>query len=320
LSLLEVRELKKEFRVQESFLSRRSRAVRAVNGVSFSLEKGETLGLVGESGCGKTTLGRMISRLTGRTSGEASFDGQDLFGLQGPALRRVRRRIQMIFQDPFASLDPRMTVAASIGEGLEIHAVGSRQERRERVSALLKQVGLSDTDGVRYPHEFSGGQRQRIGIARALATAPDLLIADEPISALDVSIQAQIINLIGDLQKELGFAMIFIAHDLRVVAHLSDRIAVMYAGRVVETGPAETVVRDPRHPYTLALLSAIPWPDPSKKQERKELQGEPPSPFNLPPGCAFHPRCPRVMPQCLQNRPGTAQPGAGVRVECFLYQ
>jgi oligopeptide transport system ATP-binding protein len=292
--LLDVRDLKVWFRITEGMIRERHVGdVRAVDGVSFTLRKGETLGLVGESGCGKSTTGRAIVRLYKPTGGSIIFDGQDVTNVEGNALRKLRRRFQMIFQDPYASLDPRMTAGSIIGEPLEVHGVGTKAERRERVRDLLATVGLNPDYGVRYPHEFSGGQRQRIGVARALALDPDLIVADEPISALDVSIQAQVINLLERLQGRLGLTYLFIAHDLSVVRHISDRIAVMYLGRIVETAPSRELNTRPLHPYSVALLSAVPIPDPKVERRRRRiiLKGDVPSPVNPPSGCHFHTRC-----------------------------
>jgi len=293
-TLLEVRDLKVWFPITEGLIRERHVGdVRAVDGVTFSLNRGETLGLVGESGCGKSTTGRAIVRLYKPTAGSILFDGQDVSGVEGAALRRLRRRFQMIFQDPYASLDPRMTAGGTIGEPLDVHEVGTKAERREKVRDLLSTVGLNPEYGNRYPHEFSGGQRQRIGVARALALDPDLIVADEPISALDVSIHAQVINLLERLQERLGLTYLFIAHDLSVVRHISDRIAVMYLGRIVELAPSRELNLRPLHPYSVALLSAVPIPDPKVERRRRRiiLRGDVPSPVNPPTGCHFHTRC-----------------------------
>jgi oligopeptide transport system ATP-binding protein len=293
-SLLEVEDLAVWFPITEGIvLERHTGDVRAVDGVSFSVRRGETLGLVGESGCGKSTTGRAIVRLYKPTRGAIRFDGTDLAGLEGAALRKMRSRMQMVFQDPYASLDPRMNVSSIVSEPLEIHGVSNPRERRERVRELLATVGLDPDHAIRYPHEFSGGQRQRIGVARALALQPDMIVADEPVSALDVSIQAQIINLLERLQASFGLTYLFIAHDLSVVRHVSDRIAVMYLGRIVELAGAEELHLRPVHPYTVALLSAIPIPDPAREVSRRRiiLAGDVPSPVNPPSGCHFHTRC-----------------------------
>ncbi len=293
-ALLRVDDLRVWFPITEGLIFERHIGdVRAVDGIDFEIRRGETLGLVGESGCGKSTTGRAIIRLYKPTTGSITFDGTDLAPLEGADLRRMRARMQMIFQDPYASLNPRMNVAGIVGEPLDIHSVGSKAERRERVRDLLATVGLNPDFAVRYPHEFSGGQRQRIGVARALALNPDLIVADEPISALDVSIQAQIINLLQRLQGEFGLTYLFIAHDLSVVRHISDRIAVMYLGRIAEVASSRDLNREPLHPYTVALLSAIPIPDPVIEARRRRiiLKGDVPSPAAPPPGCRFHTRC-----------------------------
>ena len=290
--LVEVRDLVKYFPVQGGLLQRTVGQVRAVDGVSFDVRRGETLGLVGESGCGKTTVGRLLLRLIEPTAGSIKFDGTDITTIRGAALKPYRRRMQIIFQDPYASLDPRTPIGDSIGEGLRIHAIGSPVERQERVRRMMDMVGLAPYHYRRYPHEFSGGQRQRIGIARALVLEPDLLVCDEPVSALDVSIQAQVLNLLKSLQGELGLTYVFVAHNMGVVEHISDRVAVMYLGRIAEVADRHACFADPQHPYTQALMSAIPIPDPAFRRTRVILAGDVPSPLNPPSGCRFHPRCP----------------------------
>jgi oligopeptide transport system ATP-binding protein len=311
--LLSVRGLTKRFPVRGGILRRVVDHVHAVDGVGFELGASETLGLVGESGCGKSTTGRCILRLIEPSEGEVRFEGRDVRALSGRDLAAIRRDMQIIFQDPFASLNPRMTVGGIIGEALEIHHLAaSRREREAKVADLLETVGLRPDHMSRFPHEFSGGQRQRIGIARALAVSPKLIICDEPVSALDVSIQAQVINLLEDLQEKFGLSYLFIAHDLSVVEHISDRVAVMYLGRIVEVAPSRDLYADPLHPYTEALLSAVPIPDPTIRRERIRLQGDIPNPINPPSGCRFHTRCPiaekglcdRTSPEFREAKPG----------------
>ena len=290
--LVEIRGLVKEFPVKGGVLQRQVATVNAVAGVDLDIHWGETIGLVGESGCGKTTLGRLLVRLLEPTSGTIKFGGADITNLKGRKLKPFRKRMQIIFQDPYSSLDPRAQVGDSIAEGLRLHGVGNRDERHERVTTMLDLVGLRAAHAGRYPHEFSGGQRQRIGIARALILEPNLIVADEPVSALDVSVQAQVLNLLKELQSELKLTLLFVAHNLAVVEHISDRVAVMYLGRIVELTDRDTLYRKPLHPYTEALLSAIPIPDPRRPRNRTILQGEIPSPINPPTGCHFHTRCP----------------------------
>jgi oligopeptide/dipeptide ABC transporter ATP-binding protein len=302
-ALLEVENLGRRFVARRSALGRPTAVVAAVEDVSFSLEAGSTLALVGESGCGKTTLGRLVLRLIDPTAGRIRFDGCDVTALKERQLKPLRRNAQLIFQDPYASLNPRMTVGQILAEPLTLHEVVPPSRRSERVSELLRLVGLEPRAARRYPHEFSGGQRQRIAIARALAVEPKLIVCDEPVSALDVSIRAQVLNLLRDLQHRLGVAYIFISHDLAVVKHVADRIAVMHLGRIVEIGPSEVLFANPRHPYTRALLSAIPVPEPGLKRERIVLRGEMPSALHPPPGCAFHTRCPVAVAHCRTVRP-----------------
>ena len=319
MSLLEIRNLKKHFPVGEGLFSRNKGAVKAVDGVSLTVEEGETLGIVGESGCGKSTLGRTILRLVEPTSGEIYFQEKNLLAMSQRELRDTRRQMQIIFQDPYASLNPRMRVGDIVGEGLEIHKLAKRKAKRDRVIELLNQVGLREDHYNRYPHEFSGGQRQRIGIARALAVSPKFIVADEPVSSLDVSIQAQIINLLQELQEKMHLTYFFISHDLRVVEHISHRVAIMYLGKIVEIAKSETIYQDAKHPYTRALLSAVPMPDTSRKKERTILQGDVPSPVHPPSGCTFHPRCAYREAICDQIEPPLDFAGNGHGVSCHVF-
>jgi oligopeptide transport system ATP-binding protein len=318
--LLRVRALVKNFAIRRGFFARHTDLVRAVDHVSFDLDPGETLGVVGESGCGKSTTGRCLLRLIEPDEGEVWFEGKNVIALNQSALRALSRDMQIIFQDPYASLNPRKTVGSIVGEALIIHRlVKSTKEYKDRVVELLELVGLRAEHGRRYPHEFSGGQRQRIGIARALAVRPKLIVCDEPVSALDMSIQAQVINLLEDLRRKFNLTYLFIAHDLSVIEHVSDRVAVMYLGRIVEIAPAWELYTNPLHPYTEALLAAVPVPDPKVKRARVLLEGEVPSPINPPSGCPFHPRCPiRQMPLCRVERPELKQTANGHQVACHL--
>jgi peptide/nickel transport system ATP-binding protein/oligopeptide transport system ATP-binding protein len=321
-ALLEVRGLKKYFPIRGGLLRHVVAQVKAVDDVSLSIERGRTLGLVGESGCGKSTLGRAVLRLHEPTAGEVELDGRPITGISHRELKQRRREMQIIFQDPYASLNPRRTVLQTLREPLDLHRIGTPGERRRRVEELLELVGLRPEAMSRYPHEFSGGQRQRIGVARALALDPKLIVADEAVSALDVSVQAQVLNLISDLQQELGVSFLFIAHDLAVVQHVSHDVAVMYLGKLVESGTAAEVYGDPKHPYTRALLSAVPVPDPQGHRKRIMLPGDVPSPSNPPSGCPFHTRCPEVMPQCRNVVPKPVDVGGGAgthRAVCHLY-
>jgi oligopeptide/dipeptide ABC transporter ATP-binding protein len=319
MSLLEIRDLKKHFPVGEGLFSRNKGVLKAVDGVNLTVEEGETLGLVGESGCGKSTLGRTILRLIEPTGGEVIFQGKNLLALSQRELRDMRRQMQIIFQDPYASLNPRMRVGDTVGEGLEIHKLAKGKAKRERVFELLHQVGLREEHYDRYPHEFSGGQRQRIGIARALAVSPKFIVCDEPVSSLDVSIQAQIINLLQELQEKMHLTYLFISHDLRVVEHISHRVAIMYLGKVVEIAKSDSIYQDAKHPYTKALLSAVPVTDTSRKKERVVLEGDVPSPVNPPSGCTFHPRCSYREAICDKTEPPLEFTAGGHGVACHVF-
>ena len=316
--VVDVIDLVKHFPVRGGLFHRVHDWCQAVERVTFSIIKGETLGLVGESGCGKTTVGLTLLRLLTPTSGQILFEGQDISKLRGAKLKALRREMQIIFQDPYSSLDPRMPVGSSVAEGLLIHKVGSARERADQMIDILRRVGLEDYHAKRYPHEFSGGQRQRIGIARALALRPKLIIADEPVSALDVSIQAQMLNLLKDLQQEFDLTYLFIAHNMSVVEHISDRVAVMYLGKIVELASSKLIFRRPLHPYTEALMSAIPIPDPHRKRQRIILEGDVPSPLNPPGGCRFHPRCPAAMDHCSFEEPAFKEAEPNHSVACWL--
>ena len=322
MSLLEVRDLKKHFPIRTGVLKRTTGHVYAVDGVSFDVEKGETMGLVGESGGGKSTVGRTLLRLTPATGGNVTFEGIDVMKASRNEMQKLRRDMQVVFQDPYASLNPRMRVRNIVGEALTIHDIGTEAERKQRVAELLETVGLSAEHAERYPHEFSGGQRQRIGVARALALNPKLIVLDEPVSALDVSIRAQVLNLLEDLQDEFDLTYLFVSHDLSVVKHISDRVAVMYLGKLVEISDSAVLYDRPQHPYTEALLSAVPIPDPHTERSRKRivLEGDVPSPANPPKGCVFHPRCPRAQEICTTAMPTLAFTGdAGERHEVACY-
>jgi oligopeptide/dipeptide ABC transporter ATP-binding protein len=317
-NIVEVKNLVKYFPVRAGLLQRVVNHVKAVDDVSFAVRKGETLGMVGESGCGKTTIGRSMLRLVEPTSGAVEYEGRDILSLRGRELKDVRRHMQIIFQDPYASLDPRVPIGESVMEGLHIHGIGSRKERFDLMIDTLKKVGLEDYHARRYPHEFSGGQRQRIGIARALALRPNFIVCDEPVSALDVSIQSQVLNILKDLQKEFGLTYLFIAHNLSVVEHISDRVAVMYLGKMVELTDRDELFRNPLHPYTQALMSSIPTSDPRIKRNRTILKGDVPSPLNPPRGCRFHPRCPIAQPICSEQEPEFREVSPGHFVACWM--
>lgn len=320
-NLIEVSNLVKYFPLRRGLLQREEDWIQAVDDVSFTIRKGETLGLVGESGCGKTTVGRSILRLEEPTSGSIRIDGVDILRLRGRELRTMRRGAQIIFQDPYSSLDPRKPIAESIAEGLNIHRIGTPNERFQTVLDLLRKVGLEEYHARRYPHEFSGGQRQRIGIARALAVGPQFIVADEPVSALDVSIQAQVLNLLKDLQQDFHLTYLFIAHNMGVVEHISDRVAVMYLGKIVEIAPSRDLFSNPLHPYTQALMSAIPVPDPHLRRQRIILSGDVPSPLHPPSGCRFHPRCPAVMQDiCPLRKPSLLEVRPDHWVACWLHE
>jgi len=316
--ILEVRDLKKYFPIQRGLFSRTVGHVKALDGISFDVHAGEVLGLVGESGCGKTTAGRCILQLIQPTSGSVKFEGQELVGLPRRQMRPLRKRMQIVFQDPYSSLNPRLTVGSILREALTTHKLAKGRAANDRVAELLTRVGLSPSHAVRYPHEFSGGQRQRIGIARALAVDPRLIVADEPVSALDVSIQAQVVNLLRDLQRQLRLTYIFVAHDLSVVKHISDRVAVMYLGMIAELAPSAELYRNPRHPYTVSLLSAIPIPDPDRRRNRIVLKGDVPSPANPPSGCRFHTRCYMAQPVCREEVPLLRQIAPGHWSACHF--
>lgn len=316
-SFLELLNVCKYYKVSSGLLNLKSDSVRAVDGVSLTVKQGETLGLVGESGCGKSTLAKCIMGLESPTSGEVVFQDRSLTTWDE---KQLRRRIQMVFQDPYSSLNPRHRIGSIIREGLDIHGIGTTEERNRRVEELLGLVGLRPEHSARYPHEFSGGQRQRIAVARTLALDPQLIVCDEPVSALDVSVQAQVLRMLKEVQEQFGLTYIFISHDLSVVSHISDRVAVMYLGRIMEEAPAEILFESPKHPYTQALLSAVLPPDPTDQPERIPLEGDLPSPMNPPTGCPFHPRCPQAFDKCPNARPDAVEIEPGIRVACWLYQ
>lgn len=315
-AFLELIGVSKHFKVKSGLMGLKSDTVRAVDGVSLTVDKGETIGLVGESGCGKSTLAKCIMGLESATEGEIIFDGKAIAQWDE---KKLRRHMQMIFQDPYSSLNPRQKVSSIIREGLDIHKIGTAAERKAKVEELLALVGLQPEHAGRYPHEFSGGQRQRIAVARTLALDPDLIVCDEPVSALDVSVQAQVLGMLRDLQNKLNLTYIFISHDLSVVSHICDRVAVMYLGRIMEIGPGETLFHEPKHPYTQALLSAVLRPDPKAQTERIPLTGDMPSPMNPPTGCPFHPRCPKAFDKCSKARPELKEVAPGTMAACWLY-